>query len=67
MVTQLDICRSANRVIRKCGSRRDPREYAFHRMTVCHAKGDMDEATAWARIAHAIEDILDLSPARTLH
>ena len=67
MVTEHDIDLSAQRVIRQCGNRRDPRQYAQHRMTSCYARGDVDEAASWARIAHAIEAILDLSPTRILH
>lgn len=66
MVSQKDIYISANEVIKKCGKRYSPMEYAYAKMTKLYDKGDTEGATVWAKIAVAVEELLDITPKDNL-
>jgi hypothetical protein len=57
MVSEIDIYRSANAVIRKCGRRHNPKYYAQSKMSQLYDKGDTEGATIWARITNAIDEL----------
>ncbi len=62
MAKDVEIWKAAIEVIRDCGTGQDPKAFAFARSSSLHAMGDLEQATRWAQIAHAIEAILEEVP-----
>jgi hypothetical protein len=62
MSGNVEIWRAAIRVIRECGQESDPKALAFARSSELHARGELQEAFWWAKVAHAIEAILENVP-----
>ena len=67
MVTEKNIYQSANLVIRKCGKRYNPMDYAYSQMERLYNKGDFEGATVWARIANAVADLMSDTADGTVH
>ena len=67
MPSEIDIYRSANLIIKKCGSRNSPKEYAHSEMSRLYEKGDTEDATVWARIANAIDELTKDQPESSVH
>jgi len=55
MVSEIDIFRSANEVIKKCGNIDDSKEYANSKIKMLHERGDIEGTVVWTRIAKAIK------------
>jgi hypothetical protein len=62
LAKDVEIWKAAIEVIRDCGTRQDPKAFAFTRSSELHALGDLEQATRWVEIAHAIEAILEEVP-----
>ncbi len=61
MVSEIDIYRSANVLIRQHGDRAEV--YAFDHSRKLSAKGDNEGTAVWLRIAKAAKDILKREPS----
>ncbi len=67
MVSDKDIYRSAQQVIKKCGKAHDPIEYALFNLKSHLKKGDKEGGDTWRRIAYAIKEIQNTDPGGTVH
>jgi hypothetical protein len=67
MVSDKDIYRSANEVIKKCGKKRDPVEYALFMMKSHLEKGDPEGGEVWKRIAYGVGKLLSDKPDGDVH
>lgn len=58
MAPEIEIYREAMKVIQQCGADNNPKEYAFAQSSLCHEKGDMEAAERWAKVANAVDLLL---------
>lgn len=63
MAADLEIWRSALKLIQELGADNDPRGHAMGKASECHAKGDTEAAIQWVKIANAINAVLEDVPA----
>lgn len=59
MGTDVEIWRTALKLIQDCGSHANPKEIAFGKSSECHAQGRTMDAVRWAEIATAVGEILE--------
>lgn len=64
MPTEKKIHRDACHIMRKCGTRFHPVEYAYSRMDRDYNKGFFDSAAHWARVANTIIELLKAEDSR---
>jgi hypothetical protein len=57
-MSRADIYREAISLIQECGAECDPKAFAFCQSTLFFEHGNFEEATRWAKIADAIDDVL---------
>jgi hypothetical protein len=55
----VEVWRAAMKLIQECGKHTDAKAYAFGKSSEAHAKGNMEEAEHWAKIANAIHLALE--------
>lgn len=67
MVSDIDIYRSAQAVIQKCGTSFDAKEYAVFRSEKLLEKGESIGARVWLRIAEAIDELQNMSEKGVIH
>ncbi len=58
-MSRADIYREAMSLIQQCGEERDAKAYAFSQSSLCYEQGDVADATRWAEIANAIDQVLE--------
>ena len=58
----MEIWRSAMQLIQEVGVDGDPRGHALSKASEAHGKGETDEAIHWAKVANAVDKVLEDSP-----
>lgn len=66
MASDVNIWRSAMKVIQECGQNQNAKEYAFAQASERFDKGDLEEASRWAEIANTIDKLLEDIPRQAL-
>jgi hypothetical protein len=62
MASDIEAYKLAKIIIQKCADEAGPKEYAVSQMIKFYDSGNTQEATMWARIAKAIDNLLETSP-----
>jgi hypothetical protein len=59
----LEIWRTALRLIQEIGADNDPKGHAMGKASECYAKGETEAAIQWVKVANAMNAILEDVPA----
>lgn len=62
MADDLEIWRSALKLIQELGTDNDPKGFAMGKASECYAKGDTEDAVRWVKIANAMHLVLEEVP-----